>query len=279
MDKDILDKDIINKKFKHIALLISGEARTFILKEQRIFFKKLIDYLKQYYEMVDSYIILKIPTEDTNNVFIKSAQGLKNFKKIIDVLSPKYLYCFYDFQSNNYNKYNIQLKMIDMCLDKAIQSNINYDTFFRIRPDTCCLLQELEIDKKQDNLIYTSIKSDAPANDQIFFFNKYMLHNWWIIYVRPILLIDMYTSPEYLIYNYYRMYINSYFQAWVIRDYDNLLNWDRAKMLKPQLTSEYVFKYNKNYEKLLLPISHQEFIQNMNNFLENRFILDTYIEY
>ena len=107
-DKDILDKEIINKKFKperHIALLISGEVRTFILKEQRIFFKKLIDYLKQYYEIVDSYIVLKIPTEDTHNVFIKSAQGLKNFKKIIDILSPKYLYCFYDFQSNNYNRY------------------------------------------------------------------------------------------------------------------------------------------------------------------------------
>ena len=281
-DKDILDKEIINKKFKperHIALLISGEVRTFILKEQRIFFKKLIDYLKQYYEIVDSYIVLKIPTEDTHNVFIKSAQGLKNFKKIIDILSPKYLYCFYDFQSNNYNKYNVQLKMIDMCLDKAIQSNIKYYTFFRIRPDSCCLLQELQIDKKQHNLIYTSVKSDAPANDQIFFFNKYMLHTWWFIYVRPILLTNLKTSPEYLIYKYYKMYINAYFQSWIIRDYNSIDNWDRKKMLKTHLTDEYVFKYNKNYEKLLLPISHQEFIQNMNNFLENRFILDTYIEY
>ena len=96
-NKDTFNKDLLEKKFKpekHIALLISGEVRTFIFKEQRIFFKKLIDYLKKYYENVDSYIVLKIP-EENNNVFIKSEQGLKNFKKIIDVLSPKYLYCFF----------------------------------------------------------------------------------------------------------------------------------------------------------------------------------------
>lgn len=263
---------------KNIALLISGEVRTFVFKEQRIFFKNLIDYLKQYYENVDSYIVLKIPNE-RNNTFIKSKQGLKNFKKIIELLSPKYLYCFYDFACNHYNSYNVQLKMIDMCLDKAIQSNIKYYTFFRIRPDTSCLLQELQIDKKQDNKIYTSIKSDALANDQIFFFNKYMIHSWWNIHVKPILLTNMNTSPEYLIYKTYKYYINAYFQSWIIRDYNSIDNWDKEKMLKVHLTDEYVFKYKQNYDNLLVNLDHDLFIHKLKNIVCGNYILDTYIPY
>ena len=152
----------------NIALLISGEVRTFVLKEQYLFFKRLIVYLKQFYERIDVFIILKIPDINVgigiNNKLIQSNVGLKNFKKIIKLLQPKYLYCFYDFiLMRSFTKFNVQLKMIDMCIDKALQyqneNNINYDTFFRIRPDSCFLLNELDIINKQNCSIYTSIKS------------------------------------------------------------------------------------------------------------------------
>ena len=130
----------------NIALLISGEVRTFVLKEQILFFKQLLIYLKQFYEMVDVFMVLKIP--DNKDALIKSRVGLKNFKKICIILKPKYLYCFYDFNEGMHTEFNIQLKMIDMCIDNALeyqkQNNLVYNTFFRIRPDSCFLLNELE---------------------------------------------------------------------------------------------------------------------------------------
>ena len=153
-----------------IALLISGEVRTFVLKEQYLFFKRLLMYLNQFYETVDVFIILKIPngvngtnvinvinevngTNIINNTLIQSNVGVRNFKKILKLLQPKYLQCFYDFILKDFTTYNIQLKMIDMCIDSALkyqlQHNIRYDNFFRIRPDSCFLLNELDIIKFQ----------------------------------------------------------------------------------------------------------------------------------
>ena len=178
----------------NIALLISGEVRTFVLKEQYLFFKRLLIHLKQFYERVDVFIILKIPINDTNVIngtnvngihLVQSHVGIRNFKRILKLLQPKYLQCFYDFiLKKDFTNYNIQLKMIDMCIDSAlkyqIDNNIRYDTFFRIRPDSCFLLNELDIINKQNCSIYTSIKSDALANDQIIIINKYVLYSWWV---------------------------------------------------------------------------------------------------
>ena len=79
-----------------------------------------------------------------------------------------------------FTSYNIQLKLLDMCIDSAIQyqnkNKIVYDTFFRVRPDSCFLLQDLNIINKNKNYIYTSIKSDAPANDQIIIVNRHILY-------------------------------------------------------------------------------------------------------
>ena len=67
----------------NIALLISGEARTFVLKEQLLFFKRLITYLKQFYKNVDIFMILKIPNEvSEHNKLIQSSAGLNNFKRM-----------------------------------------------------------------------------------------------------------------------------------------------------------------------------------------------------
>ena len=275
-------------KQKNIAILISGEVRTFVLKEQRIFFQNLITYLKQYYTNVDVFIVLKIPDDnntdnnnDINNKFIQSFTGIKNFKKIINILQPKYLYCFYDFIFKyGFTKYNVQLKLLDMCIESAIKyeknNNINYDTYFRIRPDSCLLLKELDILNKNNNYIYTSIKSDSFANDQIIIINKFFLYEWWIKYVRIIINNPLDVPPEYRIYNRHTMYLKSNFQNWLIRSYDKTINWDKG-LNKLPLSSEYTFKYINNYNKLCVSILHSDFIEEIKKI--PNIVLDTYINY
>lgn len=268
----------------NIALLISGEVRTFVLKEQIIFFKKLLIYLKQFYKTVDVFMVLKIPNieinNEINNTLIQSLTGLKNFKRLCKILKPKHLHCFYDF-NNEMNKYNIQLKLIDMCINEAIQyekcNAIRYNTFFRIRPDSCLLLNELDIINKQNCSIYTSIKSDALGNDQIFIVNKYVLYLWWFRFVKPIINKNMDTSPEYIIYKGFKTYIVSNFQNWLVRDYNDVKNWDKTSHMKAPLSSEYKFKYIDNYNKMLIVIPHAEFIEKIKKIPNIK--LDTYIDY
>jgi hypothetical protein len=179
------------------------------------------------------------------------------------------------------NKYNIQLKLIDMCINEAIQyekcNAIRYNTFFRIRPDSCLLLNELDIINKQNCSIYTSIKSDALGNDQIFIVNKYVLYLWWFRFVKPIINKNMDTSPEYIIYKGYKTYIVSNFQNWLVRDYNNVKNWDKASHMKTPLSSEYKFKYIDNYNKMLIVMPHLEFIEKIKKIPNIK--LDTYIDY
>ena len=265
----------------NIALLISGEARTFVLKEQRLFFQRLINYLKQFYKIVDVFIVLKIPDEH-NKAFIKSKNGVKNFKKIINILNPKYLFCFYDFiHSTTFTAYNIQLKLLDMCIDSAIEyqnkNNIVYDMFFRVRPDSCFLLQDIDILNKTKNYIYTSIKSDAPANDQVIIVNRHILYSWWFKCVKLLINNPILYPPEYTIYKNYKPFLISNFQNWLIRDYNEVCSWDKNATNKLPLSSEYTFKYSKNYEKLLIDISHTKFIEKLKNI--QNMTLDTYIQY
>lgn len=276
-----------------LAILISGEVRTFVLKEQYLFFERLLIHLKQFYDLVDVFMILKIPgpNDDTNNYnimnninnkFIQSIHGLKYFEKIIKLLQPKYLHCFYDFKLNpGFTSFNIQLKMIDMCIDAALkyqsEHNISYYTFFRIRPDSCFLLNELDIINKQNCSIYTSIKSDAFANDQIIIINKYVLYTWWFKNVKKIVNSPMKVSPEYIIYNGYNKYLVSNFQNWIIRGYNNVINWDKMYLQKQQLSSEYVFQYMDDYNQMLILLPHTEFIEKIKKIPNIR--LDTYITY
>ncbi len=281
-----------------IALLISGEVRTFVLKEQYLFFKRLLMYLNQFYDTVDVFIILKIPngtnvinevngingTNETNminNTLIQSNVGVRNFKKILKLLQPKYLQCFYDFILKDFTPYNIQLKMIDMCIDSALkyqsQHNIRYDTFFRIRPDSCFLLNELDIINKQNCSIYTSIKSDALANDQIIIINKFVLYSWWQNYVKKLIKCTIKVPPEYIIYKGYKAYLVSNFQNWLIRGYNDVKNWDKRAHTKLDLSSEYKFKYVDNYNKMLMLIPHDLFLKKIKKI--PNIILDTYIPY
>lgn len=272
-------QNIVNQK--NIAILISGEVRTFVLKEQRLFFKKLIEHLKQNYRIVDVFIVLKIPDEhNTNNLLIQSNTGLKNFNKIIQILNPKYLYCFYDFIfKSEFTNYNVQLKLIDMCIMAALNyekyKNIKYDTFFRIRPDSCFLLKELDI--KDTNNIYTSIKSDAPANDQVFIINRFLLKDWWFSHVKEIIDKILDVPPEYRMFNPYKKYVISNFQNWLIRGYNDVNNWDKKSNQKPLLSTEYKFKYINNYNNLLITIPHTIFIEEIKKI--PNLILNTYIKY
>ena len=294
----------------NIALLISGEVRTFVLKEQYLFFKRLLIYLKQFYERVDVFIILKIPDNATNindtndnngtnvnatnindtnvndtNVngthLVQSHVGVRNFKRILKLLQPKYLQCFYDFiLKKDFTNYNIQLKMIDMCIDSALkyqfQNNIRYDNFFRIRPDSCFLLNELDIINKQNCSIYTSIKSDALANDQIIIINKFVLYSWWFNYVKKLVASPIKVPPEYIIYKGYKAYLVSNFQNWLIRGYNDVKNWDKRANTKRALSSEYKFKHIDNYNKMIM-IPHDIFLKKIKKI--PNIILDTYIPY
>lgn len=60
-----------------------------------------------------------------------------------------------------------------MCIEKALEfeklNNIKYNMFLRIRPDSCFIIEELNIEDKIDNKIYTSIKSDSIGSDQVFY--------------------------------------------------------------------------------------------------------------
>ena len=269
----------------NIAILISGEVRTFVLKEQILFFKRLLVYLKQFYTNVDVFMILKIPNEvSEQNKLIQSNAGLNNFKRMCKVLEPKHLQCFYDFNPINEiskNRYNIQLKMVDMCINQALsyekQHGFKYDTFFRIRPDSCFLLHELDIINKNNCSIYTSIKSDAFGNDQIFIINKYVLYIWWIRFVRPIINRPLDAPPEYRMYNGFKTYLVSTFQNWIIRKYDDVQNWDKLAHNKIQLNSEYTFKYLANYNKMLITMPHDKFITKIKKI--SNLMFDEYVLY
>lgn len=232
----------------------------------------MIDYLFNYFIHVHIYLIIKIPDEN-NSSFIKSEKGLENFSDLINILKPVYTYWFYDFHYHYYNDndkfsaYNSQIKLIDMCINKALEyernNNIKYDIFFRIRPDSCFLMNDIKINEKIENKIYTSIKNDAVGNDQVFLFNQFILYEWWINYVKKIIVVPILVPPEYIIFKEHDYLIEQSFQNWLVRNYNEAYSLDWSSQNKKPLNSEYVWNNKEDYNKLLITISHSDFINNI----------------
>ena len=272
--------NLINGKRKYIALLISGEIRTFVFKEQIDFFKRLIDYLYLHFENVHVYLLLKIPISDKavyiyrkSNLFICSKQGLENFNELLSILKPIYNFYFYDFNLDTNSNYS-QMKMIDILIIKATnnekKNKMKYDMFFRIRPDSCVLINELKIDTLIENYIYTSIKNDSIGSDQIFIFNQNVLKLWWP-YIQLLCNTNrMVNLPDYTIYNKHKNIVQQKFQNWLIRSYKQQDNWNWKESRKP-LYSEYLWQYEDNYNKLLIKMPHKIFLQQL---IENIKIYD-----
>jgi hypothetical protein len=133
-----------------------------------------------------------------------------------------------------------KMKMIDIVIQKATNyqrlNNMKYDMFFRIRPDSCILINELKIDTLFENYIYTSIKDDAIGSDQVFLFNQNILKFWWS-YIR--LLCDtnkMVNLPDYTIFNKHKHIVRQKFTNWLIRNYKK----DNDDIVKIPLVGLYI---------------------------------------
>jgi hypothetical protein len=104
-----------------------------------------------------------------------------------------------------------------------------------------------------------------PTNPYIFILssnlNNFKYFSARLRFVKPIINKNMDTSPEYIIYKGYKTYIVSNFQNWLVRDYNNVKNWDKASHMKTPLSSEYKFKYIDNYNKMLIVMPHLKFIE------------------
>ena len=263
-------------KQNYIALLISGNVRTFVLKEQVLFFRRLMDYLHLHFHHVHTYIVFKIPVEYEYE-FINSKSGLDNFQELMQIITPEYLYCFHDFiYENGFHAYNSQFKMLDMCIEKAIEKQraetFMYDMFFRVRPDSCFLLSELEIENKHDNKIYTSIKFDSISNDQVFLFNGYVLEHWWISFVQDMLSRPMPEHiPENSLFERHSEIVDQCFRSWLVRDYAVMDNWNNCtppKLFTTDLHDEYIWGELDIYQALLIPITHEEFMNELREIVE-----------
>jgi hypothetical protein len=244
---------------KSIAVCISGQIRTGVFKEQILFFTRFLSYLRQEFH-VDVYLVLKLPQQETS--FIQSEQGMQHFNELLQVLHPLHKVFLHDFYyEEGQNAFcNGQLKMIDMCIQAALEYK-KYDLFFRVRPDACFLLNELHMDEKHENYIYTSIKEDAPASDQVFLFNQHMLEHWW----KP--MVQTYQKHTFVrTYLEYTIFptslVKQSFQCWLIRDYDNTTNWCWSRPHVP-LHSEYTWGDKELYHRLLLPISHEHYVNEL----------------
>ena len=239
-----------------IALLISGHCRTFVFKEQRIFFKRFIKSLNvNSNNECDVYLMLK---QDTQT---QTEKGLINLKKIISTIKPKYSLCFKQWASNN-DVYYSQINMIYHLLQKAFiyekQNNIKYDYFIRIRPDTV-LNETVDLKKihkinylnglNEINVIYTSFKFDAKGNDQFFIMNQSQVYNWFLkLPMRP----SIYDKcPDYIIFNNIR--VEQIVGSGLVRGYKNIDTWNNChSKLNP-----------KNYwieKENFIPLSNEDFL-------------------
>jgi hypothetical protein len=151
--------------------------------------------------------------------------------------------------------------MIDTLIKQAIS---DYDLFLRIRPD-CILNGPLDLKSIDPNIVYTSIKCDAPGNDQFFFFSKKMLDQWWIPIIRPSLnyIYDLNTSsslsPEYFIFNHCQK--KQIIESGLIRDYNNIISWIDYPG-KPMVIDNF-WTDEKSYQNLKLPISKKLFLDKL----------------
>lgn len=192
-----------------IALLISGHCRTFVYQEQRIFFEKLIKYLK-HFGNCDVYLMLK-----TDNL-MQTNQGIINLKKIIDVIKPVYSIAFKKWRVNDDNCYYSQMKMIRFLVDKTNQS---YDYYIRIRPE--CIIMNLDEIRLNTNMnLCTSRKFDSRGNDAFFIMTNKILKEWFLNI--PIVAMD--TSPDYSIFN--KCYVEQNIKSGIVRNYKRINGWN-----------------------------------------------------
>ena len=150
-----------------LALLISGNIRTFVFNEQICFFKKLIDTLPK---NTDYYILLKI--DDPRGIkYFQSEQGIINLKKQIEQLKPVYC-CIYNKNKNyNYSWFYPQVFQINFLLETAkkysLLKNFNYDYYIRFRPDYFFKNFINDFSELDKNFIYTNQKFDSIGCDQL----------------------------------------------------------------------------------------------------------------
>jgi hypothetical protein len=216
-----------------IAILISGEPRGLVFKEQIRFFTSLYNSLVKDGHILDTYCMFKL---NPNSDYIQSEEGLSNFSKVMDLFKPKYLEFFYEFKEDAWLRrkfkeiypplYFSQIKMIDCLITEA--NKYEYDLFLRIRPD-CILKGRLDLSSINPNVVYTSIKCDAPGNDQFFYFSKKMLEIWWIPIIRQSLNYISELSPnskfcpEYFMFNHCEK--KQVIMSGLIRDYNKITSW------------------------------------------------------
>lgn len=191
-----------------IALLISGNCRTFVFQEQRFFFENFIKHLQQLGQC-DVYLMLKTDT------LMQTNEGIDNLKKIIDIIKPVYSIAFKQWSSNDDNCYYSQMKMIRFLVDKALTIR-NYDYYIRIRPD-CIIYPISQI--KLNKTICTSRKFDSKGNDQFFIIPRNYL-KWFL----NLPIVPMIVSPEYYIFN--SIEINPIIKSGLVRDYKKIESWN-----------------------------------------------------
>lgn len=192
-----------------IAILISGHCRTFVYQEQRIFFEKLIKYIKSLYPFgkCDTYLMLKI------DHLMQTDQGMTNLQKIIQTIKPVYSIAFKQWRENDDNCYYSQMKMIRHLVDKSMN---DYDYYVRIRPD--CIIPILS-DIKFNKPLCTSRKFDALGNDQFFIMSKRAVKEWFLNI--PIIVVN--TSPEYYIFDYP---VEKCINSGLVRSYKRIRSWN-----------------------------------------------------
>jgi hypothetical protein len=249
-----------------IAILISGEPRAIVFKEQIQFFTRLYNSLVNNGHILDTYCMFKLnPKSD----YIQSEEGLSNFTEILELFKPKYLEFFYEFKEDPWLRlkfkqiypplYFSQIKMIDTLIKQAASNE--YDLFLRIRPD-CILNGPLNLNSIDLDTVYTSIKCDAPGNDQFFFFSKKMLDTWWIPIIRPSLnyIYDIDSSsslcPEYFIFNHCKK--KQIIGSGLIREYNNIISWIQYPR-KPMVIEDF-WEDETSYQNLKLTIDKELFL-------------------
>ena len=250
-------------------MLISGEPRGIVFKEQIQFFTSLYNSLVKDGHILDTYCMFKL---NSTSDYIQSEEGLQNFSEILELFKPTYLEFFYEFKEDaGFRRkfkeiyppsYFSQIKMIDHLIRQANKSD--YDLFLRIRPD-CILNEPLKLNLIDLETVYTSIKCDAPGNDQFFYFSREMLNKWWIPIIRPSLnyIYDVNScsslSPEYFIFNHCPR--KQVIGSGLIRDYNKITSWIGYPG-KP-MTIENFWSDEKSYQNLKITIDAKLFLDKL----------------
>jgi hypothetical protein len=218
-----------------VALLISGHIRTFVLKEQILFFSLFLNQIKQNHHC-DVYLLLKI-----DDVYIQSNKGLHHLSILLNILNPVYSVAFTSFSKNN-DVYYSQIKMIDMLIES---SKDKYDYYIRTRPDLI-LFDTIYFNELKKDKIYTSFKTDAIGNDQFFIISNDLLHSWWLNKIRPTLEDEInYTKlPDYVIFDSVKENVIQLYNSGLVRYYGKITQWNPTEIHVPY------WILNEDYPKL-----------------------------